>query len=142
MDGLRIVRNVANLANLSTPLGVAVALVTRGRLRRVRGLLVAERARLGSIPAGALTIGSVVLVPRLSLEELERRIPGVVAHEDAHAWQYAYCLGLPFIPLYFAATGWSWLRTRDRAAGNVFEIQAGLELGGYRPRSRDADLSA
>jgi len=52
-------------------------------------------------------------------------------HEDAHAWQYAYCLGLPFIPLYFMALAWSVLRTGDRASANHFERQADLAKGGY-----------
>ncbi|HMR48524.1 MAG TPA: hypothetical protein PKE40_16500 [Arachnia sp.] len=146
-DARRLVRNAANIANLSTPLGLAVALATGARLRRTQGLIVAEKARLGFLPAGAITVGSVVLIPRLTLDELRHRIPGVVEHEDAHAWQYAYCLGLPFIPLYFAAMLWSWLRLGDRASGNFFERQAGLELGGYptgnpHRRSRDADRSA
>lgn len=149
-ETLRLVRNIGNVANLSTPLGLLVALAARGRLRRIDGLIVAERAHLGPLPAGAVTIGSVVVIPTLTLEELQRRVPGTMEHEDAHAWQWAYCLGLPFIPLYMAAMGWSWLRTRDRASANVFEIQAGLELGGYRRRQtrsaqrrrRDAERSA
>ncbi|MDF1488231.1 hypothetical protein [Tessaracoccus caeni] len=146
-ETLRLVRNIGNVANLSTPLGLLVALAARGRLRRIDGLIVAERAHLGPLPAGAVTIGSVVVIPTLTLEELQRRVPGTMEHEDAHAWQWAYCLGLPFIPLYMAAMGWSWLRTRDRASANVFEIQAGLELGGYRKRPvqrrrRDAERSA
>lgn len=126
-----LVRNVANVANLSSPLGVIVALATRSRLRRAEGLLVAERARV-RLPATALTIGSVVIVPRRTLAEALDRIPGLLEHEDQHAWQYAYCLGLPFIPAYFVATAWSWLRSGDRATANHFEVQAGLELGGYR----------
>lgn len=126
-----LLRNVANVANLSTPLGILVALATRSRLRRVDGLLVAERSRL-KLPASAMTIGSVVLVPRRSVAEAVARIPGLLEHEGEHAYQYAYCLGLPFIPAYFLATGWSWLRSGDRATANHFEVQAGLVLGGYR----------
>lgn len=131
MGSSRLMRNVANVANLSTPLGLLVALATRSRLRRVDGLLVAEGARL-RLPATALTIGSVVLVPKRTLAEALERIPGLLEHEDQHAWQYAYCLGLPFVPAYFVAAGWSWLRSGDRATANHFEVQAGLELGGYR----------
>lgn len=143
----RTARNVGNIANLSTPLGLILALVCRARLRRRRGLIVADSAHLGFIPAGAITVGSVVLIPRLTLEELEQRIPTVMAHEEEHAWQWAACLGLPFIPLYFAATIWSWLRTGDRASANFFEQQAGLERGGYRirpvqRRRREAERSA
>lgn len=126
------VRNVANVVNLSTPLGLALAAVSRARLRRVDGLLVAEGARLPWITASAMTVGSVVLVPRRTLADVTRRIPGLLDHESEHAWQYAYCLGLPFIPVYVAAMGWSWLRTGDRASANHFEVQAGLTGGGYR----------
>lgn len=131
-----VVRNVANVANLSTPLGLVVALAARGRLRVVDGLVVAERARLPLVTASAMTIGSVVLVLDRDLDDVIGRIPALVGHESEHAWQYAYCLGLPFLPAYLVATAWSWLRTGDRASANWFEVQAGLESGGYRPRER------
>ena len=124
-------RNVANLANLSTPLGLVLAVATRGRLRVRDGLIWAERAHV-PLPAGAITIGSVVLIPRQGLDDLVAANPAVVGHESEHAWQYAYCLGLPFIPAYLATMAWSWLRTGDRAAANHFEVQAGLAEGGYR----------
>lgn len=124
-------RNIGNVVNLSTPLGIAVAVLSGARLRRINGLVVADGARLPFIPASALTVGSVVIVPRKSLEDVTSRIPGLLEHEDHHAHQWAYCLGLPFIPLYFASTGWSWLRTGDRSTCNHFEVQAGLDLGGY-----------
>lgn len=54
----------------------------------------------------------------------------MLSHEEEHSWQYAYCLGLPFLPLYAIATGWSWLRTGDRASTNALEVQAGLSSGG------------
>ena len=60
----------------------------------------------------------------------------MLEHESEHTWQYAYCLGLPFLPLYLLATTWSLLRTRDRASANFFEKQAGLALGGYPPAER------
>ncbi len=136
MELERALRNVGNIANLSTPLGLVVAVMGRARLRMVGGLVVADQARLPFISASAMTIGSVVLVPRRSLDEAQARIPGLLEHEDHHAHQWAYCLGLPFIPMYVAATGWSWLRTGDRATANHFETQAGLELGGYAVGTR------
>lgn len=60
--------------------------------------------------------------------------PALLAHEQTHSTQYALCLGLPFLPLYFAAAGYSWLRTTDAASRNVFERAAGLQSGGYRER--------
>ncbi|WP_185744300.1 hypothetical protein [Arachnia propionica] len=124
-------RNAANLVNLSTPLGLVIAALTRGRLRVRDGLIWAEHAHV-PLPAGAITIGSVVLIPRQGLDDLVAANPAVVGHESEHAWQYAYCLGLPFIPAYLATMAWSWLRTGDRAAANHFEVQAGLTEGGYR----------
>ncbi|WP_185711164.1 hypothetical protein [Arachnia propionica] len=124
-------RNLANLANLSTPLGLVLAVAFRGRLRRAEGLIWAEHAHV-PLPAGAITVGSVVLIPRQGLDDLIAWNPEVVGHESEHAWQYAYCLGLPFIPAYLMTMAWSWLRTGDRAAANHFEVQAGLVEGGYR----------
>lgn len=127
----RLLRDIANVVNLSTPLGLIIAAATRSRIRRRGGLIVADRARLPLHNAAAFTVGSVVILPHRDLEEAERRNPALLEHEDAHAWQYAYCLGLPFIPLYFAALAWSVLRTGDRASANHFERQADLAKGGY-----------
>ncbi len=132
-----VLRNAGNLANLSTPLGLLVARTGGGRFRIVDGLVVAEDVTLPrTISASALTIGSVVLIPGRTLEQASARVPGVLQHENHHAHQWAYCLGLPFIPLYLLAMGWSWLRSGDRAAANLFEVQAGLRLGGYVTRSK------
>ena len=131
-----LLRNLANVANLSTPLGIALSIAGRGRLRLRDGLVVADHVRLPVTNAGAMTVGSVVLVFRQSLEQAEGRTPNLLPHEDAHAWQWAYCLGLPFLLFYFAQVGWSLLRTGDRAAANFFEVQAGLADGGYRERAR------
>lgn len=126
------VRAVANVVNLSTPLGLLVALIGGSRLRRGPNLIwYAERYRLGFPIAGAFTMGNVVLIPRRTAAELEASRPGVMAHEDVHAWQWAYCLGLPFLPIYVAAQGWSWLRTGHIGSANFFEVQAGLATGGY-----------
>lgn len=132
----RTLRNVGNVANLSTPLGLTVGILGGARFRVIDGLVVADRTRLPFIRASAITMGSVVLIPRRCLADVNARIPGLLAHEDQHAYQWAYCLGLPFIPAYVAAAGWSWLRTGDRAGANHFEVQAGLELGGYTTGAR------
>lgn len=132
------VRAGGNAINLSTLLGLALAAAGRARFRRgPEALLVAEQYRLPLPKAGAFTVGNVVLVPGGALAEVEARCPGTTAHEAAHAWQYFVCLGLPFLPLYAVAAGWSWLRTGDAASANVFERLAGLARGGYveRPRS-------
>lgn len=134
-------RSAGNWANLSTPFGLVVAALGRGRVRRgPRGLWLAEDYRLGFPVAGAFTIGSVVLT-RSRFGELARTQPDLLAHEERHSWQWFAWLGLPFLPAYVAATLWSWLRTGNRAAANVFEVRAGLESGGYRPRRRRAERS-
>ncbi len=137
----RTLRNVGNIANLSTPLGVVAAVLGSARFRMVEGLIVADEARLPLLRASAMTVGSVVLVPHRSLEEVQAQIPGLLEHEDHHAYQWAYCLGAPFIPAYLGATGWSWLCSGDRATANHFERQAGLDLGGYAKGTRRSPAS-
>lgn len=128
------IRAVANVVNLTTPLGLGMSAIGRARLRRgPRGLILAEHYGLPFPRAGAFTVGNVVVTAR-TLEELTARCPGTLDHEDTHAWQYAATLGLPFLPLYGLSSLWSWLRTGDWASGNVFERQAGLAKGGYTLR--------
>ena len=123
------VRQVVNLVNLSTPLGLLAALAGRAQVSRgPDGLLLARRARLG-VPAPAFTVGNVVLI-RIDDEALARR-PGLLRHEARHATQYACCLGPVMLPLYGLAALWSWLRCRDLSSYNVFEVRAGLADGGY-----------
>ncbi|MEA4944188.1 MAG: hypothetical protein VB080_07085 [Propionicimonas sp.] len=126
-----------NLVNLSTPLGLLMAVIGRCRLRRgPRGLFFAEGYRYNFPRAGAFTVGNVILT-RQTMDGLEVRRPGTLDHEDVHAWQYTWLLGLPFLPVYLACAGWSWLRTGDPASRNAFERQAGLVRGGYLERPPD-----
>lgn len=126
------VRRTANWVNLSTPLGLVLARLGRAEVRPgPRGLLLADRYRLGFPVATAFTVGDVLLT-RGSWDELVRNRPGLLEHEEAHSWQWLRCGGLPFLPAYGACLLWSVLRTGDRAAANVFERRAGLALGGYR----------
>ena len=68
--------------------------------------------------------------------------PDLLAHESGHATQYAWCLGLPFLPLYAACAAFSLWRTGDPGSRNFFERNAGLELGGYRELPTIARLPA
>ncbi|UFU02618.1 hypothetical protein LQF12_14165 [Ruania suaedae] len=125
-------RHVLNWLNLATPLGLALA--RAGGARRRPGpmlLTLAEGYRWPFPTGGAFTVGDVVIT-RTTVAHLQRRHPRVLRHEEIHSRQWAYCLGLPFLPLYGLAMGWSWLRTGDRAARCFFERQAGLADGGYR----------
>lgn len=132
------VRAVGNALNLSTAIGLGLGLAGRARLRRGPDALVfAEGYRLPLPKASAFTVGNVVLVPGGSADDLELRQPGTLAHEAAHSWQYFGLLGLPFLPLYAVAAGWSWLRTGDPASANCFERGAGLVRGGYVEHPRD-----
>jgi hypothetical protein len=74
------------------------------------------------------TVGNVVL-HRHDPEHLHRR-PDLLAHETAHATQWAWA-GPAFLPLYLTESLVSWVLTGDAATGNAFEIGAGLRRGGY-----------
>lgn len=125
------VRHLLNWVNLSTPLGLALARVGGARLRRgPRRSILADYYRWTFPTGGAFTVGDVI-VSRHDLDLLVARRPALFGHELVHSRQWAACLGLPFLPLYAASMGWSWLRTGDRAACSFFERQAGLQEGGY-----------
>lgn len=126
-------RQGANLVNGTTLLGLAVALAARTDLAKgPRGLLIAGGYRWRLPFAGAFTLGNVVLTRSTAAELLARR--ELLRHEEKHCSQYACCLGVPFLPLYFLAAGWSVLRTGNPGTANVFERHAGLAAGGYPSR--------
>ena len=123
------VKQLGNLANLSTPFGLAVARLCRAKVRPgPRGLLLADGYRLPFPVASAFTVGNVVLTSG----SWDKHRPGLLEHEERHSWQWFWWAGLPFLPAYGVCMAWSLLRTGDRAAGNAFERRAGLVLGGYR----------
>ncbi|NLG20336.1 MAG: hypothetical protein GX555_02740 [Actinomycetales bacterium] len=126
------VRHRLNWVNGSTLLGLGIARVGGAQVRRgPRKLFLAEHYRW-RFPAGsAFTVGDVVLT-RHDIDNLCARRPQLLEHEEAHSRQWMACLGLPFLPLYVASVGWSWLRTGDRASYSFFERHADLAKGGYR----------
>jgi Domain of unknown function (DUF4157) len=127
-----VLRLAMNVVNLSTPVGLLVAAAGRCRLRNGGdGLLVASGYRWRVPAAPAFTLGNVIVL-RIDEAALARR-PRLLAHEARHATQYACCLGVTMLPLYFLAAGWSWARVRDFSSHNIFERLAGLEDGGYPP---------
>lgn len=126
------VRHRANWLNLSTPLGMGVAKIGGADVRRgPRKLYLAEHYRWKFPAGGAFTIGDVVIT-RHDIDALVTKRPHLMEHEEAHSRQWMACLGLPFLPLYVASMGWSWLRTGDRASYSFFERSADLAKGGYR----------
>lgn len=136
-------RQVANVVNGTTLFGLAVAVAARTSISQgPRGLIIASGYRWRVPYAGAFTLGNVIL-SRIRTDQLISNVE-LLGHEEKHCSQYAFCLGAPFLPLYFLAAGWSLLRTGDPASANFFERQAGLAAGGYpdrstpRPAPRDA----
>ncbi|MFQ4148418.1 hypothetical protein AAGW05_06935 [Arthrobacter sp. LAPM80] len=125
------VRAVANAVNLSTAAGLLLAGLTRTRVEKgPQGLVFGTNYKPRLPLAGAFTVGNVVFY-RAGRAFIDSR-PDLLEHEARHATQYAWCLGLPFLPLYAACAAYSWWRTGDPGSRNFFERNAGLALGGYR----------
>lgn len=128
MTGGERLRRILNWINLSTVCGLGIARARRCEVQSGSNGLIFAFKYTGRLPvASAFTVGNVVLF-RASQEKIR---PQLIAHEARHSTQYAVCLGLPFLPLYFLAAGWSFLRTGDPASRNIFERWAGLHDGGY-----------
>jgi hypothetical protein len=95
-------------------------ILSRGRLSRRDGVIVARRCPRWSFGRGGTTIGAVYLTR-------DRITPDVLEHEAVHRAQWRH-YGLAFIVLYAAAG--------QDPFTNRFEIAAGLAKAGYiRPRS-------
>jgi hypothetical protein len=128
-------RRLANLLNLSTPLGWLLVRASGATSSRgPHGLTIAAGYGLPLPHARAFTVGNVVLYragPAVAGKD-----PVLLGHEERHSSQYAWCLGLPFLVLYFLCAGWSVLRTGNPASANFFERQAGLAAGGYPDSQR------
>lgn len=123
-------RQLANLVNGSTALGLAVAVAARTDVRSgPRGVVLAGGYSWRLPFAQAFTLGNVVLC-RCPADNMASQ-PALLAHEEKHCSQYAWCLGLPFLPLYLLSAGWSMLRTGNPGTANFFERHAGLAAGGY-----------
>ncbi|MGW4472347.1 hypothetical protein ACWENQ_21975 [Nonomuraea sp. NPDC004354] len=131
MDRRHRIRRIANFVNLSTPLGLLISVIG-GTTRKPgpQGLILAYGYRYGFPVAGAFTVGNVVLT-----KHPETYLTGrLLDHEDRHATQWAWCAGLPMLPLYLLSLGVSLLICGNQAAYNPFERLAGLDDGGY-PRA-------
>ncbi|WP_245933616.1 hypothetical protein [Arthrobacter livingstonensis] len=135
------VRKVANVLNLSTAAGLLLAVLSRTPVERgPDGLLLGTRYRPKLPLAVAFTVGNVIFY-RAERAFIDSR-PDLLRHEAGHATQYAWCLGLPFLPLYAGCAAYSWWRTGDPGSRNFFERNAGLADGGYRELPTIARLPA
>lgn len=124
------VKQVVNVVNGATVVGAVVAALGGARFGAgPRGLVIATGYRLPVSAAPAFTVGNVVTT-RHDRSWLDER-PALLRHEERHSWQYAACLGLPMLPLYLVAAGWSYLVGGDPVVHNAFERLAGLGDGGY-----------
>lgn len=134
---LQSLRRAANLVNGTTAAGLLAARLGRVRVRPgPGGLLLGEGWNLPLPHAAAFTLGNVILYrSRVARAFDAGPSSALLRHEARHSSQYAV-LGLAFLPLYFAAAGYSRLRAGDPASSNIFEIMAGLSDGGYRPSRR------
>lgn len=91
------------------------AVLSLGRIRPQGGVIVARKCPRWAFGRGGTTIGAVFLT-RDALSA------GILAHEAVHRAQWKR-YGLALIPLYIAAG--------RNGLTNRFEIEAGLERGGY-----------
>lgn len=89
--------------------------LSRGRVRSRGGVIVAEHVPRWAFGRGGTTIGAVYLT-------CDNASDAVLEHEAVHREQWRR-YGLWFIPLYLLAG--------QNALTNRFEIEAGLERGGY-----------
>jgi len=103
---------------LATLLAFLWGCLLLGHLQHRRGLWYFQGLPAWAFGRGGTTIGAIYLT-RANTGD------GVLDHEAVHVRQWRR-YGLAFIPLYLAAG-------RD-ALHNRFEIEAGLERGGYLPR--------
>lgn len=141
MKNVHRVRQVANALNFSTASGLLLAALSKTKIESgPHGLILGLDYQPRLPLAGAFTVGNVIFY-RADREFVDSR-PELLAHEAAHSTQYALCLGLPFLPLYFAAAAWSWWRTGDPGSRNIFERGAGLTRGGYREMETLARLAS
>jgi hypothetical protein len=90
-------------------------ILSRFRLRRTGGVVLAAGLPTWAFGRGGTTIGSVYLTSG-------NVTPAILEHESVHRAQWKR-YGLAFVPLYVAAG--------QNALGNRFEIEAGLTKGGY-----------
>lgn len=106
--------------HLATQAALAWGRLLGGEVRREGELHVVSGLPVWAFGRGGTTVGATFLTSSNVSAD-------VVAHEEVHRQQWLR-YGLAFIPMYYAAG--------IDALTNRYEIEAGLELGGYLPRGR------
>src|SRR5688500_20319115 len=100
-------RQLANLLNASTPLGLLLARLSgTTTLKGPRGLIIATGCVRKLPIAGAFAVGNVIIFR--SGREAALANPVLLGHVGRHSTQYS-CLGLPFLMRYLAAVVWALL---------------------------------
>ena len=132
MTSTERLRWVINWLNLTTIAGVAVARLGRTRPHpAAAGLYVAPRYRIAFPPAGAFTLGNVIITRHDA--DYVCGDPALWRHETRHTTQYAW-LGPLFWPAYALGAAYSWVVSGHPGSHNPFEVAAGLADGGYPRR--------
>jgi hypothetical protein len=130
MPGWTRVRQVVNWVNLSTPLGLLVAVVGRAAIARSEsGTFLAMGYRWRFPIANAFTVGNVIVTQHDATWCSDH--PAVLRHEERHCTQYAFCLGPVMVLLYVLFAAISWALSGSFASYNPFERLANLADGGY-----------
>lgn len=131
-------RHRLNRLNLSTPLGLLIAKIIGGTTIHYKNKIYINYGRKGKyIKANAITIGDVILAKKAKGCKLcESGNPhdlsnAILRHELKHSEQFAKFGGIIFLALYLFASIKSYIIYKNVWQGNIYEIQAGLEDGGY-----------
>jgi len=131
-------RQRLNRFNLSTPLGLLIAKIFGGKTIQLENGLYMNYGRKGKYQkAEVITVGDVLLVtfnkdcPHCQQKDLYKLSPKLLRHELKHSEQYAKFGGIIFLALYLFASIKSYIQYKNIWQGNIYEIQAGLEDGGY-----------
>jgi hypothetical protein len=131
-------RHVLNNFNLSTFLGLLIAKIIGGTTIQLDNNIYINYGRKGKyLKAWAITIGDVVLAKKdKNCEKCKSGKPHdlsqrILRHELKHSEQFAKFGGVIFLALYLFASIKSFIIYKNVWQGNIYEIQAGLEDGGY-----------
>ena len=131
-------RHILNNLNLSTFLGLLISKIIGGTTIQSENGIYINYGRKGKyLNNWAITIGDVILVKQIrGCKSCELGNPhnlsnATLKHELIHSEQFAKFGGIIFLALYLFASIKSFIIYRNHWQGNIYEIQAGLQDGGY-----------